>query len=112
MDSEKWHSSMVFTPELTNKYTKLLGNKNFSLNSRTMSKGEKIAFEEHSDKIQLVHIILGKLRVTRTKAMNSGLPRETREFSEGDYFYIESGLFHEIVCVESSLFTSTYIKTN
>lgn len=102
-----WCAHLLITPERTNEYSTVFETNDFSLKQRTMIKGEIIHIEKHDDKIQLVKVELGKLKVSRSK-QRDGL-KEVKEVYQGDYFYIERHLFHEIVCTESAVMTSTYI---
>jgi quercetin dioxygenase-like cupin family protein len=101
-----WFSKVSLTPHLTNHYTTLLQGDGFEYKQRTMAEGEVIDFETHKDQHQLVYIVFGKLKVTLGSLGNE----ETKELCQGEVFCVKNNTRHRIICTESALLTSTYIK--
>lgn len=103
-----WHSNVAVTPLTTNQYTELLKGEKFSVEARTMVKGQVIKKEKHSNMVQLVFLTVGCLRVTIYNGPSS--PMDVVEFHPGAIFAVPRNTYHLIECTRSAVFTSVYLE--
>ena len=99
-----WHATVTPSTKL-NEYTTILSGPGYEVKQRSMAYGQYIEMEVHENATQIVTPLMGRFRVSIVK--NGVL--EAAVAAPGDIVAIDAGIHHEISCIQSGVFTSTYL---
>ena len=94
------------TPSIKlNEYRTTLEGPGYADKERTMEAGQFIEMETHKDATQLITVYMGMFRVAVVKDCDLDIVVAV----PGDKVAIEAGTQHEVSCLRTGTFTSTYI---